>query len=287
MKLSSYNPFVADLAGRGLEYAAEHAASLGFDAVEWLERCPTGEGAAYKKYDAAYVREVLARHGLTVSCFSVFANTLHEDHKAVDATLRSQIEYAAAIGSPAFHHTVIPWLTLPENAPTYDEVFECVLAYETEISNACRANGLLSLYEPQGMYFNGTEGLSRLIEALRAKGCDNVGLCADVGNSYYIDVPPMDIFETLGQYTGQIHLKDMRMTSTEQDIAGKMHRSLGGKYLYDTALGEGDVDIEGSLRILLRSGYDGALSFEIDGDDEYIRRSIGYVKALLARLSAE
>ncbi len=281
MKLSSYNPFVGDLARCGLEYAVRHAAELGFDAVEWLERCPASSSAVYKKYAPDLVCDTLEKYGLSVSCFSSFADILHPDRTNFDADIRAQIDFASAIGSPAFHHTVIPWLKLPENAPTYEEIFDRVLEYETALSNYCREKGLLSLYEPQGMYFNGTWGLSRLILSLRERGCDNVGLCADVGNSYYIDESPLPIFKALGAYTGQIHLKDMVISETPLDHNGKRHQSRGGKYLYDTELGMGNVEIAESLRVLLAGGYDGAISFEIDGDDDLIRRSLSYVKKII------
>ena len=275
MTFTAYNTFVRDLGKGGIKYAAEHSRALGYSNVEFLDFC--GTNPPRQKEDASNVKRVLDENGLGVDCYSVYANILCKDKEFFEREIRAQIDYAAAVGSKNFHHTLIPGYR-PVDGVTFASAFEEVLERTGKIAEHCAARGINCLYEPQGAYFNGTEHLSRLLQAL-IRDHKNVGLCADLGNSIFVDCDPVDVMRSLGTCAKQIHIKDYIISDTSLGMKGEM-RSKGGKYLYDAFPGKGNIDLAECLRILKSLGYDGGISLEYVGEDADILDSMEYIKAL-------
>ena len=71
MKFANYTQFYTDRKQYGMEYAAAHTAALGFDAVEYFGKVPTG---IYP--NAARDRNILSQYGLEVACYSVYVQLL-------------------------------------------------------------------------------------------------------------------------------------------------------------------------------------------------------------------
>ncbi len=273
-KLVCYDQFRSDLYRVGIDYAAEHAVALGFDAVECLDSCGSSL-PLYAHPEAARFAEVLARNGLSVACYSVAAD-LFPRTEAVVEELKRHARFAAELGSPFFHHTLQSPLRKAPDAPSFDEVLPVVLESAVEVAQTCGELGMTALYEPQGMYFNGAENLARFFAAISAQ-VENVGICADFGNPLFVGAEPKEVIARLAQYVRHVHVKDYLRTAAP--IAERDGYCLAdGHRLYDTMPGDGVVDVPGCLRILRGSGYDGALAFEMSGSDEMLREAITRVK---------
>ena len=279
MIFTSYNMFVRDLGREGLEYAVEHAASLGFSSVEFLDFCGTQAPIDKSKYPVTEFRRELSKNGLVLDCYSVYANLLCEDKAFFESEIRRQIDYAAEIGSRSFHHTIIPSEKPNEKRPPFADVYEEMLERTGKIAEYCADHGMNCLYEPQGYYFNGVQNLSKLILDLR-KEHSNVGMCADFGNSTYVDCDPVDVMQALGQYTKQVHIKDYLITDAPLGRRGE-GVSLGGKYLNEVLPGEGILDLARCLQLVKNAGYDGGISLEYVCDDETAVKSMKFIKDLL------
>ena len=278
MTFTIYNQFMSDLYSGGIEYAASRAATLGFSGVEFLDFCGTGEPIDKEKYGAAEVKAALETYGLSVDCYSVYANVLHPDRAYFESEIRREIDYAAAVGAKIFHHTVIPQLSYEGEMPKYDDVFEKVLEIEREIANYCAERGLELIFEPQGMFFNGVEGLSRLIKTLREE-FSNVGFCADLGNPVYVDSDAGEIIDALSFCLEHVHVKDYIVSDVAiENKEGAL--SLGGKFLYEVLPGEGGLDLVGYLKKLKNVGYDGRISLEYECDDETMKKTVSYIAKL-------
>ena len=272
MKFANYTQFYTDRKQRGIEYAAAHTAALGFDAVEYFGKVPTG---IYP--NAARDRNILSQYGLEVACYSVYVQLLAENASEVKFRMAQEIEAAAILGARYFHHTVFPHYSFNEET-SYEEILEKVIDLIEYIAKECNQRGIVCLYEPQGAYFNGTRGLCGLFSEIKHRGY-NVGICGDMGNSFFVDVDPKDIFKYFAKDIFHVHVKDYLVTT--EKISEKLpHRSLSGAYIYDAKLGEGSVDIGYCFDILRSNGYDGAVSFEMEGNDEYLRDALAAVKAM-------
>ena len=274
MLLTNYVLFQNDLNSRGLEYATEHTLALGFNAVEFLVGVPHKSTVIPDPEAAARAKEYLDAHGLAVACYSLGAKLYDpENGEEAERAFMAHAEIAAALGTKYLHHTFFGPLNRPENAPSYEEVLHNVLAPTTRIANYCATRGITCIYEPQGVYINGIAGLGGLLNEMK-KRCRNVGVCGDVGNSFYVDTAPEEIFDHFAADIRHVHLKNYFYRDTADPGDRKWRRNDSGKFLCRTPLYEGDIDISHCLRRLKECGYDGAYAMEFDGNDEEMRRSI-------------
>ena len=280
MLLTNYVLFQADLAAKGIEYAAEHTVALGLNAVEFLAGYPATLPTFCDLREAERTAAVLKRYGLQTACFSVGASLYGGDAKGAREAFCRYAEIAAILGSPYLHHTICLPLVLPPNAPSYETVLGETIDAITRIAERAAGFGITCLYEPQGMYFNGVAGLGTLLAEMKKRAA-NVGVCGDVGNPLYVDADPAEIFTRFAADIRHVHVKDYFIRDEkpeEPDYAP----TRGGRYVKLCDLGEGDVDLFACLCALRTVNYDGAYALEFSGDDCRMRRAIDTFKALHA-----
>ncbi|MBE6610234.1 MAG: sugar phosphate isomerase/epimerase [Ruminococcaceae bacterium] len=276
MKLTNYAQFHEDLKSRGIEYAAEHTVEMGFDSVEFL-------GLTKAAQDTSRTARTLKGLGLTVSCFSEGINLLDTSKRTreeMEIHLFRCADIAAELGSPFLHHTLVLPLSLPMNAPPLADIFESIVNSAEKVANYCEKLGIVCLYEPQGMYFNGC-GLELFYDEMK-KRCGNIGICGDVGNSLFVDHSPNLVFDRFASDIKHVHLKDYYVIDSPRDGV-KNYKTLGGKYLSDSELGVGAVDIPYCMNKLKEVGYAGAYSFEIICGDEEMKNAVRYFEKVIGK----
>lgn len=278
MEFVNYSIFYQDLKTHDLEYAARHTRELGFQAVEFLELVPLRETSVCNRYTAEEARRILDANGLRVSCFSVGVNLLSGDVDAAREKMLDLVAFAAGVGSKQIHHTLVPYFHFQGLEP-YESVLERILPYAKDIADAARAHGMLCLYEPQGCYFNGVDGLGGFYERIKSL-CPNVGICGDVGNGLFVDCSAKEIYDAFLGEIKHVHVKDLRVTDTS-DPDKTPYVSRGGKYLYDCPIGEGVIDFRYCFEKLKSVDYDGDISLEILGDDREILRTLDFFKKMI------
>ena len=248
---------------KGLESTAAWAQENGFSAVEFLQlNAENWHRGVEDVSHAQQVKKTLQDHDLTTACYSVGVNLL--DGNQAKELLKQHAELAAELGSPFLHHTLIDWLTLPSNAPAFDEVFPQIVDTAAEIALYCKTLGLTCLYEEQGLYFNGIKNFSRFFKEMK-KRCKNVGVCGDFGNILFVDEAPETFLKAFLKDVKHVHLKDYMRIPT-QDCVPEENAWLptkNGAYLKDAPLGEGIIDIRKCFELLRSIHYDGFFSLEI------------------------
>lgn len=281
MLFTSYSGFCADLSSRGPAYAAAHARALGYSSVEMLASY-TAKRTLSELYPAAEMKKVLSAEGLTVACVSVYAHLLEMGEEKLRHDFADHIAYAAALGSPFLHHTLLPGRR-EADSPSYEEVLPRILDLAEWIAVRAAEAGITCLYEPQGLYFNGEEGLGRFFSEM-SRRCPGVGICADFGNSLFADWDPVAFLRVYGGEVRHVHIKDYRVSDTP--LPGAM-RSLSGRYLTDALPGEGDIDLATCLRLVGEGGYRGPVSLEFSADDAATRRAMAYCEELANQCKGE
>ena len=276
MKPVNYSVFYKDCKTKGIEYAARHSRELGFDAVEFLDFAPMREDSVTNTYRALEVNNVLGGYGLSVSCCSVAVDLLHNDRGEKTEQMHRQIEFAAEVGSPFFHHTLLLSLDPRAAVLPYEDALEAIYPHAVAIANRCKEYGITCLYEPQGLYFNGVEGLGRFFARIKGD-CPNVGICGDVGNGLFVDNSAIEIYDAFVGDVKHVHLKDYRVENAPVGDA-RAYLSRAGRYLYECPLGEGSTDLDYCFAKLKQAGYTGGLSFEIGGDDDSVKKAIELVR---------
>lgn len=274
MTFTSYFGFMSDLSAHGAEAAAAHAAALGYSSVELLNSY-TSPVPLPRLHPAEGLRSSLEAQGLTVACYSLYAHMLAKDEEALYSEFAEHVAYAAALGTPYMHYTLHPGPRTAES-PSFDETLAAVLVRAATIADMARERGIICLFEPQGRYFNGVEGLGAFYRAIGAR-CPNVGICGDMGNSLFVDCEPAAVFRAFAPEIRHVHIKDYRILP---DAAEGASQSQGGRYLMDAVPGEGDIDLAAAFRVLREVSYNGAVAFEFASDDEAVRRTMSYCRTL-------
>lgn len=277
MKFANYSMFSREIKSHGFEYAVEHTAKIGFDGVEFLAYY-NGKPFFESIEKAREAKRILDSYGLSVCCYSMLAKlTVPDPAIGLDPVLYN-IDCAAELGSPYFHHTVIPEYTHPTPDLTYAEALAAVSERASIIVERCAKYGMTCLYEPQGIYMNGVDGLSGILNEMK-KNHSNVGICGDVGNSLWIGVPPEDIYAAFSKDIKHIHVKDYVIKDTFEE--GHTDFTTSGKAIYEAIPGEGIVDFKKVFSYV--KGYTGDIGMEFSCDDDTMRKSIEYIKSYFGK----
>lgn len=277
MKFSSYNSFLGDLYKYGLDYAAERASRLGYSGVELLDLCPKRMKTTYERYTVDEYRRAFDKNSLELACYSSAALLYLDDEKALFEELYREADFAAALGSKFFHHTFTIGLSETPKTLEFEKVLHRVAPLAENIAEYCDKRGLTALYEPQGAYFNGTDGFLKLCEEMKSRGV-KFGVCGDVGNPLFADCLGEDVFELCKNDIMHVHVKDYIMSDEPLPEYPGNQMSVSGKHLYDFEVGKGVVNIKGCFDVLKSVGYDGYFSIELGADDEGTERMMAFMK---------
>lgn len=279
MRFINYSDFYKDFHKDGLEAAAKRSERLGFHGVEFLDCALLSGKSPLHSHLAKEVRKVLDEYGQAVSCYSVAVNLLDPLADGYIDTLWRQIEFAAELGSKKFHHTIgLSWDRAAALSTPYQSALDVAFPRAKKIAERCALYGMTCLYEPQGYYFNGVEGLGRFYSKMKQE-IQTIGVCGDVGNCLFVETPAVAIYDAFSVDIRHVHIKDYRVFDTQQDPPTEWI-SRGGTYLYDFPVGDGVTDFAYCFQKLKEVGYDGDIAFEFVGDDDEIRRTMAFVRKL-------
>lgn len=112
------------------------------------------------------------------------------------------------------------------------------------------------------------------------------GVNLDTANFLRVHDDPVEAAEKLAPHVLSTHIKDV------EPVKGRSVR--GWNYFACVAAGEGLVEIEKIVAILVQAGYRGLLAFEVDmpaarwldREDEMVEQSVGFLKRLVAAEAA-
>ena len=284
MNFTFYSRFMKELAARGADGCAEYARSLGFSSAEVLQ-CSLDGAQIAKTGDAEALRRCFAGHSLSFACYSVGVN-LFRSPAEEERNLMRHAELAAALGSPFLHHTLCTWLSLPENAPSYDTVISSVTASAARVAAYAEKLGIRCIYEDQGCYVNGVERFGTFYREVK-RLCPSVGVCGDLGNSLFVGTAPKDFISAFAGDIVHVHVKDYKKLALSADAPvpdGLLgHRLPGDLFLAGVPAGSGESDIPACMEILKNAGYRGAFAFEFDYTHDF-PKDVADAEILLEKL---
>jgi len=145
MKFTMYAGFSERITGEGIEQAARYAAETGFASVEFLEDI-RGEASLIVPdlVSAAKVKKELNRQSLGVACYSAVANIWQ--NQTTEQSFERALEVAAELGAPYFHHTLLPWLRLPSDAPAFEEGIKLAIEVAGRVADYAKNLGITCIY---------------------------------------------------------------------------------------------------------------------------------------------
>ncbi|MBE6651348.1 MAG: sugar phosphate isomerase/epimerase [Ruminococcaceae bacterium] len=234
-----------------IERAKEH----GFDAIEPYEIRDIWDDETGIE-TAKRAKEKLDEYGMKCSCLSRGINML--SHADPVKELKKAVDVAHAIGSPYLHHTMQLALTY-KDLPLWQDVEPKFVEVSREVAYYAGEKGMECIYEDQGYLINTPERLNSIITKI---GLPNVGVCLDVGNSLYYEIPAEEYAGKFAKLIKHVHVKDYIRKTTCPGRTQGWGRSIEGNYLYHCPIGHGVVDFEKIMTILIREGYNGYYSLE-------------------------
>lgn len=283
MQFTMYAGFSGRIAGNGIEKAAQCAAETGFAAVEFLEYLIDDKPLIVPDIaSAGKIKKELDRQGLGVACYSAVANIWN--NKTTDQSFKQALEIAAELTAPYFHHTLLPWLTPPADAPAYEEGIKLAIERAACVADYAKDLGIICIYEDQGQYVNGVSGFGAFYWELK-KICSNIGVCLDLGNILFVNEKPEAFLAAFKDEVRHVHVKDYLWKNSMVSPGEAWLPGKDNSWLCETNIGTGIVNFKACMKLLKDIGYNGTYSLERSDAEPYqenTRRTMEYLRKIAA-----
>ncbi len=239
--------------------------------------------------DPAKVREVLGRYGL--QAIAAFVPLVLHDQAQRAATLKYAEETAdllANVGATTFVTAVVSndWQHFAPSTEQWKHLFSGLEAVESIVSE----RGLQQVVHPHvDTLVEQNDEVELVLENTAVR------FCLDTGHLAIGGTDPLEFAEKHAARVGHVHLKDVRL-----DVAARLRSGLSLMQAVQagvfTALGHGDIALEGVVGALETAGYEGWYVLEQDvalsgeppaggGPVIGVRASVDYLRALASKLA--
>lgn len=225
------------------------------------------------------IREKAAAVGIDISNYAILADFLKPDQEGFEAEIarvQRHVDIAHRLGVKRMRHDVAAFRRPLEQSTIVD--FERELPRMVEacrrVADYAAQYGITTTVENHGFFVNGSDRVIRLIHAVDRP---NFRMTLDTGNFWCMDEDPVVGTKKTVQYAVMIHLKDFyyrkaRTFAREGELfrcdSGTWFKTFTGNLLRGAIVGDGDIDLWESLSVIKRSGYDGYISIEFEGQEE-------------------
>ena len=209
----------------------------------------------------AKIRDLAASAGIELTAFCAHANLL--DPPAPDVYGTNEIIKAIRLAALLGIKDVIttegdPKTPFGEDLTRSEQIFAMVEKLRSPVQWAAEL-GVKLLLEPHGRVTDTIDGMAAVLEKLGHP--ETVGICLDTGNSWLGGAEPLDYVKTFGKRIQHVHWKDMPESWLPK--RGKIY----GCGMGVIPLGDGVVGIPAIVKALKQSGFDGATTLEIFGEE--------------------
>lgn len=214
------------------------------------------------------------KHGLKLPVY-ICRNDFNSPDPADIEYQRSVITHAidnAAVLGIKFVRIFITWFIFEKS---YWDIKEWLIPVLKELTAYARASGVTLIIENHG-YIGGAS--EELLDILDEVDSDNLKILLDFGNFLLVGEDPLKGTRALAPHTVHVHIKDYRICAVDKSTEGNV--TTDNRRIVPTVVGEGDLDIEGSLRILQQSGYNGYLSIECEAPGDASENTIASLETL-------
>jgi len=211
------------------------------------------------------VRAKLQRLGLKLSGFSSHSQLFSSDFGPL--YLIPAIEWANALRAPVVNTDegqMPKWMTPEEGLRQIEMNLRPIL-------EACEKKGVMLGIEPHGILTTKAEDINRILDMGDARW---LKVNFDTGNAFLAGNDPVEMLKSLVDRVVHLHAKDIPQKQAEAE-RGKVTSTPMG-----VAVGDGIIDFEGVIRVLLENNFAGTISVECATEEQAIR-SLGYLRELL------
>ncbi len=257
----------------------QKAHELGFEAIEFTDiKCEMQE---QRCETARALRQRADELGIKINAYTVGANLyLGSDEKnaAEVQRIKDALDVAKLLGAPILRHDACWSVKHDGRVKSFDAMLPTIAENARKITEYAQSLGIKTCVENHGLVAQDSDRMERLYNAV----ChENFGLLVDIGNFSCVDEDNVKAVSRVAPYAIHAHAKDFHFSAEKRDGYSETR---GCSYLKGAVLGEGDVDVAKCIAVLKKSGYDGYVSIEFEGDEDCIlgvSRGMEYLKTLI------
>jgi inosose dehydratase len=261
--------------------------SLGLDAIEL-------GSPGFLPRDSAELKTVLDAH--STDLVGGFVPLVLHDPAKREKMLGEAHEIAALFASVGARNFITCAVVDEDWGPRYplsDAQWSHLVAMFAELDNLCASYGLEQVLHPHvNTVIETAADVQYVLDHSSVKWCLDTGHLAIGGYN------PAEFAQRYGDRVGMLHLKDVDLSISARLETGEatlMQATIDGMF---RSLGEGDVDVAGTIQAVLQTDFDGYIVLEQDisitgeppaegtGPVEDIRSSLDFVRAQIAAFEA-
>ncbi len=229
-------------------------AEIGYEGVEIMADVPHAYPPQLGPNDKEEIRQALTENRLLVSNINSFmmhaeGDTWHPSWIERDPQLRERriqhtlscLDLASDLGAPSI--STEPGGPLDGMSPA--EAMKLFLEGLNRVEQKARDRGIRVLIEPEPDLL--IENSRQFLELFQALDPDVFGLNFDIGHFYCVGEDPAALVKELAPFADHFHLEDIAST--------RRHHHL--------MLGRGAIDLDGVLREIHASGFEGFVTVEL------------------------
>ena len=202
--------------------------------------------------------------GIEISGICIPASFIDEDQTARRAQIdraKGYIDLCAEMGVGFLRTDVVPWALRPDSYAQVEALFPVIIGACRELADHAKAQGVVLSIENHGFLMNSSERCRRLIHAVDSP---NFRMTLDIGNFLCVDEDPLIATRNCLDLASYVHVKDF-LWRRHYPGPGWLE-TMGGRHSVGTVFGFGDGETRASVEAILRSGYDGYVSLEFEGN---------------------
>ena len=246
------------------------------DGVSWIH------GLGYQPHialweDPVLLRKKMERYGVAFSQIdAAFPLSIPEGATLGVQYVMRTIRWAKLVGCPRVDTT--DDRNRPEGM-TDREAMDFMRRSYLQILRVAEAHGVVVSIEPHGYY---TTKPDFMAEMLAFSESPLLRMNMDTGNTFIAGQDPAAFLERFRDKTSHVHIKDV-----SPDLAAASRGELTGIAVSHCPIGEGinAQNIRRCLELLVRTGYDGVLSIECEGQGgPMIEESLRWLRETMAAL---
>lgn len=254
-----------------LEQCLETAAQQGFEGVEFTDLTPP-DGADVLDY-AASLRELCARLGLKIVCYTVGADFLNGSGSDLDKEIeliKRKVDIAHALGTDMMRHDATGGYPAESRGfRGFDSALPRLVEGCRAVTKYAASLGIRTMVENHGFFSQDSVRVEKLVNAVAD---NNFGLLVDIGNFACADENSVEAVGRLAPYAFHVHAKDFYIRSGNAPFfADGFFNSRGGAHLRGAIIGHGDIPVYQCIHTLMSAGYDGWITVEFEGMEDCIK----------------
>ena len=257
----------------------QYYGSLGVDGLElthdYWDDCPV-----------SYLREVAERAGLPIICYLFDADLVAppSDREGPLSRAVSLLHRTAELGAPlamvvpAFFKAGVP---IEEQRQWLVEGLRLLAGHAQSLGVTIVCE---NCDDPEVRPLMGRAADCR--EICAEVNSPALRLIYDAGATIRTQEDPLDALRVMGDYVGHVHVKNNRELFSGETVERLLDSDSGHRYA-GTLLDGGKIDLKPVFRELCRSGYDGYVNIEYQGEDdprEAVRHSLEYLHELMSEI---